>query len=93
MILPDSPQQDPDRSSEPWRSMPGIRAISSRMKNCLRRRENRPRSPVVTPMTGTLKDRKRIIVIRRASSRDTAIPLADERRGEDEAPPERTTLP
>jgi hypothetical protein len=39
---------------------------------------------VVTPMTGTLKDRKRIIVIRRASSRDTAIPLADERRGEDE---------
>jgi hypothetical protein len=49
--------------------------------------------PVVTPMTGTLKDRKRIIVIRRASSRDTAIPLADERREEDEAPPERTTLP
>jgi hypothetical protein len=40
--------------------------------------------PVVTPMTGTLKERKRIIIVRRASSRDTTIPLADERRNEDE---------
>jgi hypothetical protein len=40
--------------------------------------------PVVTPMTGTLKERKRIIIVRRASSRDTTIPLADDRRNEDE---------
>jgi hypothetical protein len=39
--------------------------------------------PVVAPSPETLKDRKRIIVIRRASSRDTLIPLADERRDED----------
>jgi hypothetical protein len=40
--------------------------------------------PMVTPMSGALKDRKRIIVIRRNSSRDTAIPLADEHRSDDE---------
>lgn len=93
-ILPDSPQQDPDRSSEPV-------AIDARNLRYFIEDEElfappgKPSSglPVVTPMTGTLKDRKRIIVIRRASSRDTAIPLADERREEDEAPPERTTLP
>jgi hypothetical protein len=36
-------------------------------------------------MAGSLKERKRIIVVRRASSRDTAIPLADERRSDDES--------
>jgi hypothetical protein len=39
--------------------------------------------PVVAPVVETLKDRKRIIVIRRASSRDTLIPLADERSKDD----------
>ena len=34
-------------------------------------------------MVEMLKDRKRIIVIRRASSRDTTIPLADERWKDD----------
>jgi hypothetical protein len=37
----------------------------------------------VAPVVETLKDRKRIIVIRRASSRDTLIPLADERSKDD----------
>jgi hypothetical protein len=41
--------------------------------------------PVVAPSPETLKDRKRIIVVRRASSRDTLIPLADERRDDDTA--------
>ena len=45
----------------------------------------RPKSglPTVAPMVEMLKDRKRIIVIRRASSRDTTIPLADERWKDD----------
>jgi len=46
----------------------------------------KPRSglPVVASPAETLKDRKRIIVVRRASSRDTLIPLADERGGGDD---------
>src|SRR4051794_38667975 len=39
--------------------------------------------PTVAPLVEMLKDRKRIIVIRRASSRDTTIPLADERWKDD----------
>ena len=84
-ILPACPQQDHDRSSEAV-------AIDARHLRYFIEDEElfappaKPTSglPVVTPMTGALKDRKRIIVIRRASSRDAAIPLADERRSEDE---------
>jgi hypothetical protein len=85
-ILPESPQQDPDRST-------AAVAIDARHLRYFIEDEElfaapaKPASglPVVTPMTGPLKDRKRIIVIRRASSRDTAIPLADERRSDDES--------
>ena len=38
---------------------------------------------MVTSIGATLKERKRIVVIRRASSRDTAIPLADEQQGDE----------
>src|SRR5262245_45600774 len=84
-ILPES-QQDPDGSS-------AAVAIDARHLRYFIEDEElfappaKPASglPVVTPMTGALKDRKRIIVIRRASSRDTAIPLADERRSDDES--------
>jgi hypothetical protein len=85
-ILAESPQQDLDRSSAPV-------AIDARHLRYFIEDEElfalpaKPASglPVVTAMTGPLKDRKRIIVVRRASSRDTAIPLADERRSDDES--------
>jgi hypothetical protein len=85
-ILPESPQQDPDRSS-------AAVAIDARHLRYFIDDEElfaapaKPASglPVVTPMTGPPKDRKRIIVIRRATSLDTAIPLADERRSDDES--------
>jgi hypothetical protein len=85
-ILPASPPRDNDCSSEAV-------AIDVRHLRYFIEDEEmfappaKPASglPVVTPMTGALKERKRIIVVRRASSRDTAIPLADERRSEDES--------
>ena len=84
-ILPASPQRDHDCSSEAV-------AIDVRHLRYFIEDEEmfappaKPASglPMVTPMTGALKERKRIIVVRRASSRDTAIPLADERRSENE---------
>jgi hypothetical protein len=85
-ILPECPQQDHDRSS-------GAVAIDARNLRYFIEDEElfappeKPASglPAVSPKTGAPKDRKRIIVIRRASSRDTAIPLADERRSDNES--------
>ncbi|MET0483595.1 MAG: hypothetical protein ABWZ27_11850 [Aestuariivirgaceae bacterium] len=84
-IVPASPQQDNHRPSE------SVTIDARHLRYFIEDEElfappAKPASglPVVTSMTGALKERKRIIVIRRASSRDTAIPLADERRSEDE---------
>jgi hypothetical protein len=84
-ILPASPQRDHDHSSE------AVAIDARHLRYFIEDEEifappakSASGLPAVTPMTGALKDRKRIIVVRRASSRDTAIPLADERRSDDD---------
>ena len=84
-IIPTSPQQDNHRPAE------SVTIDARHLRYFLEDEElfappAKPASglPVVTPMAGALKERKRIIVVRRASSRDTAIPLDDDRRSDDE---------